>query len=193
LPTVSDDIVKLLLNQLASGSEIAFRQIFDLYKERFYGVALKISTSEFIAEEVVQEVFITIWSKRGILRDIDRPTSYLFTIFYRALYEQFKKQAKQRRLQNRLLDSPLVMELQDDQIAIKELQYQLLEEAIAALPPQQAMVYRLSKQEGMSRTDIARQLNLSPNTVRNHLVQAIKSLEGIAKKAGVLFFWWLLK
>jgi len=53
----------------------------------------------------------------------------------------------------------------------------LLNEAVANLPSQQQRVFRLARQEGLSRDQIANELQISPNTVRNHLADAIKTIK----------------
>jgi RNA polymerase sigma-70 factor (ECF subfamily) len=54
-----------LLMQVGEGSEQAFRTVFDLYKKRFYVASLKMTHSRDMAEEIVQEVFVTLWIKRA--------------------------------------------------------------------------------------------------------------------------------
>ena len=59
LPEQSYDIKKLL-KQVAEGNEQAFRVIFDHYKVPFHAAAFKMTRSADLAEEIVQEVFITL-------------------------------------------------------------------------------------------------------------------------------------
>ncbi len=184
-----------LLQQLSKGSDYAFRRIFDLYKDRFYGVALKMSNSQWVAEEIVQEVFVTIWKKRDKLINIDKPSSYLFTVFYRTLYTHFKKEARENQLKANL-NEPGVNEpfsfASDTTYMTTEAQYELMEKAIAALPEQQAMVFKLSKQQGLSREEIAQKMGLSPNTVRNHLAQAIQTIKKATQQGGFFVICLLL-
>lgn len=53
---------------------------------------------------------------------------------------------------------------------------QFIEKLIKKLPVRQQQVYLLSKQEGLSRNEIAQKLELSPHTVKNHLLEAVKFL-----------------
>ncbi|MEO6135151.1 MAG: sigma factor, partial [Ginsengibacter sp.] len=78
---------KALLAEIAAGDECAFRKLFDIYKERFYFVALKMTGSDEIAQDIVQDVFMNIWRKRESLLAIDTPSSYFFTIVYRRVYQ----------------------------------------------------------------------------------------------------------
>jgi RNA polymerase sigma-70 factor (ECF subfamily) len=174
---------KQLFIQLAAGDEAAFRALFDLYRSRFYAVALKMTRSEYIAEEIVQEVFVLLWAKRTQLTTIEKPSTYLFTIVYNSIYAHFKKIALEKKAHQALseqltdLESPLEIILQNKE------NEQLLQRAIEQLPPQQQLVYKLSKQEGLSREEIAERLQISPNTVKNHLQEAIKFLRAYLERA----------
>jgi RNA polymerase sigma-70 factor (ECF subfamily) len=174
---------KQLFIQLAAGDEAAFRALFDLYRSRFYAVALKMTRSEYIAEEIVQEVFVLLWAKRTQLTTIEKPSTYLFTIVYNSIYAHFKKIALEKKVHQALseqltdLESPLEIILQNKE------NEQLLQRAIEQLPPQQQLVYKLSKQEGLSREEIAERLQISPNTVKNHLQEAIKFLRAYLERA----------
>jgi RNA polymerase sigma-70 factor (ECF subfamily) len=177
----------LLLKQISEGDDIAFREIFDIYRDRFYGVAFKMSASAYTAEEIVQEVFIALWKSRILVADVEKPSSYLFSIFYRCLYQHYKREAIEQKLKRELAE----LDAEDEENAImeksgKENQYQLLEKAMLILPPQQAMVYRLSKLEGLSRDQVAAKMGISPNTVRNHLAEAIKTLKDFVRKTGII-------
>ena len=167
---------QLLLKQIASGDESAFRQLFDQYKGRFYAAAFKMLHSEAEAEEIVQEVFVAIWTKRRHLATVENARSYLFTIVYRSVYAHFKKLALEKRLKAHAFGAAHKHANNvDDAVSVKE-SLRLLDKAMEQLPPQQKEVYRLSQLEGLSRNEIAEQLNISPNTVKNHLIQANKTV-----------------
>ncbi len=176
----------ILLSQIAEGNEAAFRKIFDLYKDRFYGVAHKMTGSDYVTEEIVQETFVALWKHRLSVADVKKPSSYLFSIFYRSLYQYFKREAKaKQKIKAITQHGPLEDEGFEEKFIIED-QYELLERAISALPPQQAMVYKLSKIEGLSREEVADKMGISPNTVRNHLADAITALKKFVRRAGIL-------
>ena len=191
MPDCSQYDEKALLVEIAAGDERAFRKLFDLYKERFYAVVLKMTRSDEVAEDIVQDVFMNIWRKRESLVDIENPSSYFFTAVYRRVYHHYRKVALEKRL---LQEEPLIKEsvnTTDDMVLAHESK-NLIFQAIAKLPPQQQLVFKLSKQEGLSREDIARQLHISPNTVRNHLADAIKFIRtflGNSALTLLILFW----
>lgn len=165
---------KELLQRISEGDEIAFRKLYDLYKERFYAAALKMTRSPDTAEEIVQEVFVSLWMRRTALLNIENPTSYLFTIVYNSISAHFKKLALEKMMKQKVSERMPEGEcLTEDRLIEKE-NTQLLQHIIDALPPQQQLIYHLSKEEGLSREEIASRLQISPNTVKNHLLKACK-------------------
>jgi RNA polymerase sigma-70 factor (family 1) len=165
-----------LLHRIAAGDEQSFRSLFDLYKNRFYLVALKMTRSETVAEELVQEIFFKIWRNRGSLVNIENADAYLFTIAYREIYRYFKKLALEKKMQDVLSTSPVLENVTDETVLAQERE-RLLNEAVSKLPSQQQRVFKLARQDGLTRQQIANQLQISPNTVRNHLADAIKSIK----------------
>ena len=185
---------KALLAQIAAGDEKAFGKFFDLYKERFYSVVLKMTRSDLVAEEIVQDVFMNIWQKRETLADIDNPSSYFFTAVYRRVYTHYRKIAQERKLLQFTSETKDSVNTTDEMILARESQ-QLISLAITKLPPRQQLVFKL-KQEGLSREEIARQLQISPNTVKNHLADALKFIKAFLLNPNftiVIAFWFLKK
>ena len=173
---MNDDVLQeiTLLRRVAEGDEAAFREIFDLYKKRFYVAALKMMRSDDAAEEIVQEVFIKLWARRRALSAVGNPSGYLFAILYNSIYTHSKKVAAEKRMKRMLL------EVQAERVFSMEEQYheketnQMILGLIGQLPFRQQQVYVLSKQEGLSREEIAERLHISPHTVKNHLQEAVK-------------------
>lgn len=174
-----------LLQHIAKGDEAAFRVLFDGYKARFYAVAIKMTRSSTIAEEMVQDVFLRIWQSREQLAVVENPESYFFTILYRQVFKHFKKLALEHKLLKLIAESPAFQNITDETILAQESE-RLINEAVSKLPPQQQLVFKLNKQDGLSRDQIAEMLHISPNTVRNHLAEAFKFIRAYLKYATFL-------
>ncbi|MBW7890716.1 MAG: RNA polymerase sigma-70 factor, partial [Chitinophagaceae bacterium] len=173
--------IKILLTRIVEGDENAFRMLFEHYKERFYTAAFKMIRSADQAEEIVEEVFVSIWIKREQIALAEKPENYLFTILQNTVYAAFRKTVQERRHKLRISDErEKTVDSVENQLIEKE-KTAIIESVISRLPTQQKTIYRLAKQDGMSREEIAKQLNISPNTVRNHLAAAVDSLRTWAK------------
>lgn len=168
-----------LCKRIARGEEAAFREIFDRYKQPFYAAALKMIRSEAVAEEIVQDVFVHLWQHRTSLAGVEQVSSYLFSVVYHQIYRHFRQLARQRQLTRDFQASlgEAAENSTETLLSLKEYE-STLRQAVDELPPQQQVIYRLSKQEGFSREEIADLLHISPHTVKNHLLRAIKHLRG---------------
>ena len=168
---------KAVFIQLSEGDVTAFQIIFDCYKKPFYVAAFKITRSEYLAEEIVQEVFILLWTKRIQISAADQPENYLYTILYNCIFNQFKKIAAEKRMVKVVSKNLLEWEEHDiESIMQEKMNKEALHTVINQLPPQQKKVYQLSKELGFSRLEIANQMKISPNSVKNHLHEAVKSI-----------------
>jgi RNA polymerase sigma-70 factor (ECF subfamily) len=164
-----------LLDAVAEGDEAAFTRLFQHHRDRIYSFAFRLTHSASLSEEIVQDVFLTIWIKRARLSDIQNFQAYLFTITRHEAYRVLKRVAL-------FYATGLPGEIQspgenetDNYILGKEYDT-LLQTAIDRLPAQQKQVYRLIKEEKLKREEVADLLHLQPETVKFHLAQAMKSI-----------------
>lgn len=167
---------KELFRQLAKGKEPAFRAIFELYRERLQYLALKMLKVPAVAEEVVQDVFMAVWINQVKFSAIDDPEAYVFTIAYNRIYTQLRKTARE----NQLLEELLYFLQQDhfsaDSILQAKESREIIEAAIESMPRQRKLIFKLSRENGMTHEQIAEHLNISRNTVRNHMTEALRDL-----------------
>lgn len=178
--------IKECFKNLAKDDASAFATIFELYKKRVFGVALNMLKSETEAEEIVQDVFLSIWLSKAKLGAVNDPEAYLFTITYNTIYAHLKKASRNQQLLKTIISHLTEIQNTTDETIDANETNKLINEAIQQLPPQQRMVYELSKQEGLSYDEVAERMRLSRNTVRNHLAEAMKTIRAFLKKATML-------
>lgn len=182
---------KELLQRISEGDERAFREFFDRYKDRFYAVVLKMTRRDDLAQELVQDIFLTVWQNRASLTGIDNPDAYFFTAMYRKVYSHFKKLALERKFLRLIAESPAFQNITDETILAHETE-RLVNEAVSQLSRQQQLVFRLSKQDGLSREQIAEKLQISPHTVKNHLADAMQSIRAYLNRAALIYMLLLM-
>ena len=166
---------KKVLELLAQGNEFAFTLLFDHYRGRIFTVALRFLKSRELAEEVVQEVFLKIWSRRQDLVSVLNFEAYLFTIARNLVFDLLKEIAKETMTRNDFIDI-VQQTITADEGLIEEQYHALLNEAVSQLPPQQKQIFRLARVEGLSHQAIAEQLHLSRLTVKTHMAKALRSI-----------------
>ena len=183
--------IKECFQAFSEGDISGFEVFFEAYKIRVFRLAVKMLKSGTEAEEIVQDVFLSIWTARERLNEIGDPEAYLFTITYNTIYNRLKKIARNRELLSAVLSRLAQKQNTTEEAVAANETERLIHEAIQQLPPQQRVVYELNKQQGLSYMEIAEHLHLSPNTVRNHLAEAMKTIRLFLKKWSVFFVLWM--
>ena len=178
---------KDLFQQIANGDHDAFTRLVDRYWNNLYGQAMAYLKDSHKAQDVVQEVFLTIWKNRSSLSDIERPEHYLYTMARNRILSEFRKKL--------LIPIPDSMEqLQtasgapaDEQLTAKQLQ-ELVQTVVDQMPPQRRAVFELSRQEGLKYEEIAARLGISRETVKGHMVKALAQVRTFIRHALRLLF-----
>lgn len=160
---------------MAAGDEAAFAGLLRRYRRRVFYHALTFALTYHEAEEITQDIFISVWQHRHNLGKIRRFEDYLFIVSRNHLISYIR---------NRVIHSTapapetLVEEwlVPDNQLETKELQ-DLLLNGIARLPAQQQAVFRMSRLEGKSYQEIGESLGISKSTVKWHIIAAIAALK----------------
>ncbi|MCO5235501.1 MAG: sigma-70 family RNA polymerase sigma factor [Chitinophagaceae bacterium] len=167
---------KELLALIAGDNEAAFKTLFDLYRNRIYGSAFKLSHSAVIAEEIVQNVFLKVWQHRSKLPGVDHFKSYLYVITRNEIYAVLNRIARDYKALSQWHREQDIAE-NDTEKRVLEREYRdLLNRAIERLPLQQKKVYTLMKVQGLKREETAHLLRVHPETVKSHLALAVKSV-----------------
>lgn len=163
-----------LLDCVKQGDEDAFTELYNRYWERLVTIAyFKLQHKE-DAKEVVQELFMDIWNRKDRL-DIKHSfyTYMAGALKYKIYTKLAKDQKRQRQLQ--ALQKETVSHITEEWLSFEQLRNDL-EKAVLNLPEKCKLVFRLSREEGLSGRQIAKELNLSPKTVENHIARALQQL-----------------
>ncbi len=171
------------IRQLITGDESVFTAVYELYSEKVYRLAYRFLKDKEQSEEIVQETFIKFWLGRDNLDPQGDLWLYLYVISKRLSLNALRKIGRSSVLIDKLLRQ--ISDLQnstEESIITHDLEH-YIEKAIDKLPYQQQVVFKLSRIEGLSHKQIAEQLQISPNTVKNHMVEALKTLKKHLKYA----------
>jgi len=173
-----------LLTRLRSGDQLAFAQIYNQYRSKMYAYAYNLCKSAETAEEIVQEVFIRLWQKKEQINVELNFSAYIKKITLNHVLNHLKKVARDKCLREEIFSYiEAIRNTTEDNILEKEL-LKTYDEAIALLPPQKKIIYQLSRNEEMTHDQIAEKLNISKNTVKNHMVEATKFIRSYVSKHG---------
>jgi RNA polymerase sigma-70 factor (family 1) len=170
---LSADDEKNLFQRLAAGDESAFRSIFESYKDKIYFIALKMVKLPTVAEEVVQDILMNVWIHQVKFKNIADPEAYIVSMTYNGVFCHMKKMARDKALFNELICLVQNESLTVEDIMLSKESIHIISMAVESLTAQQKRVFYLSREQGMTYEQIARALNISIHTVRNHLAQAL--------------------
>ncbi|MDR1724289.1 MAG: RNA polymerase sigma-70 factor [Tannerella sp.] len=168
-----------IIRELKSGSYSAFTTIYNMYAKRLFAFCRQYTKQVEDAEEIVQDVFVQLWNKRETIRNEESLRPLLFTIAKHQLINAYKS----------AINSPVYEDyveyadkIADDNIHDR-LEYEefvaMLQRMLTKLPDTQRKVIKMSRLEGRSNKDIAEQLSLSIQTVKNQLSLGMKALQKI--------------
>ena len=184
--------------QPSRAEEQAFRELYERYKDRLFGFVLKMVTDPELATEMTQEIFVKLWLSRDRLRQVRNMDSYLFTTAKNQTLNYFRKAATHAEALQRLQSA---MQAADNNVAIHMARTEhdrLMAEALQQLSAQRRRVFVLSRYEGLDMEEIAEKLQLSKNTIKNHLVTSLRLVRAYLINNGALLpliglMVWLLR
>jgi len=169
---------KELVKLLKKGDLIAFDTIYSKYSHKIYEFVLRYLKQDEDAEEIVQEVFIKIWESKSKIDIHLSFESFLFTIAYNTSISLLRKRVSETKSREYLRSLQQINTTED---AIEEIQFKELNDKLQSLvnqlTPRKKEIYLLSREEGFTHKEIAQKLNISENTIKNHLVTTLKFLK----------------
>ncbi len=170
--------------RIAGGDEAAFGEIFYHYAPRIHPFIQRMSRSEEVTEEIIQDVFVSLWKNREKLVDIHNYSAYIFTAATNKTYNYLKVKARQARHLEEL--TLIEKDYTNNTLETIDLNQSmdLINYFVDQLPPQKKLIYTLTREKGLSHDEVAQQLNVSKNTVKNHLVETLKFLRENLQRSG---------
>lgn len=165
-----------LIKHLNANSQLAFDEIYDRYWKRLFTIAFNKLNDFHVAEEVVQDIFTSLWLRKSELEITTSLASYLaVSVKYRVIRE-YANREKQRKFEVHILETVSQFDNStQDSLSFGELKAEL-NKGIISLPEKCRIVYQLSREQGFSQKEIAEKLNISEKTVESHIGKAIKRL-----------------
>jgi RNA polymerase sigma-70 factor (family 1) len=173
---VNENMEQDLLHLVAAGDEGAFKDLYHSYRDKLFFFILRITSSEAMAEDAVQDVFLKVWQKRLDLPSINSFSAYLYRMAHNHVISGLRRMARETEVL-----SEIRQEMQDegrevDEALLFRQVQEKLQEIVKGLPRQQRLVYTMSREEGRRQEEIASSLNISPSTVKNHMTEALKTI-----------------
>jgi RNA polymerase sigma-70 factor (ECF subfamily) len=165
-----------LLDRVRRDDRAAFTELYNRYWDKTFAVALHRLGDEHEAEEVVQEVFLSIWQRRADIELTHAVATYLsVAVKYKVINHLAKQHRRQQHIDELSINAPGTEDTTANWLAEKELR-KLLDQSINQLPEKCRIVFLLSRDENKTYAEIAAELNISPKTVEAHMSKALGTL-----------------
>jgi len=160
----------------------AYNELYISLCTRLIHFSASIVSSFHLAEEIVSDVFITLWQKRNNLSHVENPVVYLYVsaknLSLNTLQQQKKHQHKS--IEHINLDILSIAPDAENGMVSAEVS-QKIEGAIRSLPSRCQLIFRLIKHDGLSYREVATLLNISPKTVDAQLTIAVKKISQVIR------------
>lgn len=161
------------IGRLKQGDKQAFNELFKGSFSKLYHFANAIVTNPSLAQDIVQELFVTLWTKREHLDESQSLTNYLYVSVRNSCYTYLSKQKRYTSLEE-LLNHPLPA---DNPPESEDPRNQILWDAIENLPLQQKIIFKLIVVEEYSYKEVGSKLDISVNTIKTQIQRACKRLK----------------
>jgi RNA polymerase sigma-70 factor (ECF subfamily) len=170
-PSSGNDLeLRQWLSRIAEDDQEAFTRVLRLYWNKVYTQALTYLKSTTIAQEVTQDVFVKIWTNRSKLPQVDNFSGYLFIITRNEISSLLRKKQNESVQPNETVEEETW--IPDKQLLYKE-SYAAILRGVELLPPARKTVFKMSRFHGLTYDEIAAELDISRNGVKDHIVKAL--------------------
>lgn len=166
-----------IISALRNGDDKALSKVYDLFYGALYYYVQRIVDNTGEAEEITADSFVKFWKQRTDFQSLENIKAFLYVTARNACYDLLKSKKKQASHKEQL--SYLTFQPEEDKIVHDEIKAEALKQIlleIENLPHQCRKVFKLSYILGFKNREIAEQLGLTLQTVKNQKTRAVKML-----------------
>ena len=174
-----------LLESISLDDKASLEQIYKKYWYKLYIYAFNVLREREICEDIVQEIFVDLWTKRQD-QQISDLNSYLYQSVKYQIINHFRSSKYKKQL---LMKFDLVnTEYKIDELYEKKELKAHIKKTISKLPKQRRLIFQMSRYDGFSNKEISENLNISLQTVKNQISESLKFIRKSLRSSYLLFF-----
>lgn len=164
---------QLIVWQLKLDNSKVFDKIFNTYWKPLYISAYNVLKDKKVCEDIVQDIFISLWKNRKTIEIKVSLEKYLFSCVRYQVFNQFRKNRTNLRPEIfQHIEERCSSDNPESKLVYKELE-QKVDSIVDELPEKCKLVYKMSRDEQLTHKEISNKLNISPKTVENHITKAL--------------------
>lgn len=165
-----------LASLIRDGNHHAFEELYNRYKVTLINHAYKKLGDFEDAKEIVQEIFMKIWLRHADTPKLENVAGWLYILVRNKVLNRISHRDVIRRYE-KSFQGFILMETRVPDLILREKEMKaIIDREIQSLPPKMQQVLILSRYNNLSNKSIAEKLNISENTVKNHLKASLKAL-----------------
>lgn len=166
-----------LIIRLQANDRSAFADLYKKYSHRIYLNALKLTKNTVAAQDIVQEVFITLWDKKHTLDPSKPLLNWIFVVSYNRSVDHLKRLLRTSLLPEFEYFGGGCGQLGEAPCLIREKRLELIERAVARLSPKKKQVFEICKIRGKTYAHAATEMQISRHTVKEYLSEAMRAIK----------------
>ena len=165
--------------------ETMFRENWDMV----YSISFAMAKSKTMAEDIAQDVFLSLWENRQKISGVQNVKAFLntvtkFTVLKRLRRIKVEEAFKQYQAYRSFLNIEFAN--QEDMLMLKHINNSI-QKGISELPPQQQRVFKLSREQGLSHQEIGETIGVSKKTVKDYIVRSLAFLRQRLQSDSLIF------
>jgi RNA polymerase sigma-70 factor (ECF subfamily) len=185
LAHLSDEALVLMA---ARSEESALAELYDRYGRAAYGLALRVARDAAIAEEVVQEAFLSLWRTAArFVPERSKASTWILTLVHRRAVDAVRREQRRRTEPLDHAPEPSVGGVDED--AWLRLQRERVQEALRLLPDAQREALELAYYGGFSQSELAERLGQPLGTIKSRMFHGLTRMRELLGEPGGEVSW----
>ena len=182
----SDFPDEALLALAAHEDEGALAELYDRYGRPAYGLALRIVRDPALAEDAVQEAFLTLWrTAKSFRSDRAKPSTWILTLVHRRAVDVVRREERRRAAPLETSEEPEAYgPATDEEIELTD-RRRIVQEALRQLPDDQREALELAYYGGLTQSELAERLSVPLGTIKSRMFTGLRRLRDLLAEAGL--------
>ena len=164
-----------LVALVARSDDHALAELYDRFGRVAYGLALRVLRDDGLAQDAVQEAFLTVWrSAASFVPERAKPGTWILTLVHRRAVDLVRRE--QRRRADPIESAPHATGASTDEEASLRSQRRIVQAALSRLPAEQREALELAYYGGFTQSELADRLGLPLGTVKSRMFTGLSHL-----------------
>ena len=183
LAPLSDEAILALIP--TPEGELALAELYDRYGRVAYGLAYRVLRDTALAEDAVQEAFLTVWrSATTYTRERGRPNAWILTLVHRRAVDLVRREQRRRAAPNPFEDAQRQSLAAEEEAALRD-RRRTVQEALRQLPPDQREAIELAYYGGLTQSELSERLQVPLGTIKSRMFAGMRRLGDLLADAGL--------